>query len=205
MGTVGKVGTHPTTLYFKAYVSHCSMSLGEMHRGNRWAMLCDAPCPHPPTHAPTSSRLQINVTLREEYRLSRDVADHLVSNYGTRALQIAEIVRRYKSYAHSTSDARRLSRKYPFLEAEVVFAVEQEYALKAVDVLARRTRIAFIDCKAAGEAAPRVVEIMAGLLGWSKIRKEEELKEVRSFLETMSPDTGGPRKPLRSRKSQITT
>lgn len=32
--------------------------------------------------------LQINVILREEYSFSRDVAKHLVSNYGTRALQV---------------------------------------------------------------------------------------------------------------------
>ena len=35
----------------------------------------------------------IMVTLRSEYNLPRDVAKHLVFNYGTRALQIAEIVR----------------------------------------------------------------------------------------------------------------
>lgn len=35
----------------------------------------------------------IMVTLRSEYNFPRDVAKHLVYNYGTRALQIAEIVR----------------------------------------------------------------------------------------------------------------
>lgn len=54
----------------------------------------------------------------------------------------------------------------------------QEYALKAVDVLARRTRLAFIDSKAALEAAPRVIEIMSGLLGWSWSRRKEEMREV---------------------------
>ncbi|CAN0106441.1 unnamed protein product, partial [Laminaria digitata] len=68
---------------------------------------------------------EINVILREEYSLSCDVAKHLVANYGTRALQIAEIVKRNKGYAHSTAAARCLAIKYPFLEAEVVFAVEQ--------------------------------------------------------------------------------
>ncbi len=44
---------------------------------------------------------------------------------------------------------RRLYSKYPMLEAEVVFACRQEYACTAVDVLARRTRLAFLDSKAA--------------------------------------------------------
>lgn len=48
-----------------------------------------------------------------------------------------------------------------------------------MDVLARRTRLAYIDSKAALEAAPRVIEIMAGLLGWSRSRRREEMREVR--------------------------
>lgn len=40
-------------------------------------------------------------------------------------IQIAEIVRRNAAYAHSTAAARCLAIKYPILEAEVVFAVEQ--------------------------------------------------------------------------------
>lgn len=58
-------------------------------------------------------------------------------------------------------------------------------------MLARRTRLAFIDSKAALEAAPRVIEIMAGLLGWSRARRREEMKEVEEFLTTMSPGDAG--------------
>lgn len=54
--------------------------------------------------------------------------------------------------------------------------------MKAVDVLARRTRLAFIDSKAASDAAPRVVEIMADLLGWSRRRQKQELREASLFL-----------------------
>jgi glycerol-3-phosphate dehydrogenase len=36
----------------------------------------------------------------------------------------------------------------------------QEYALKATDVLARRTRLAYLDSEAARSAAPRVIQIM---------------------------------------------
>lgn len=32
---------------------------------------------------------------------------------------------------------RLLSPKYPFIEAEIVFALRHEYALKAVDIVAR--------------------------------------------------------------------
>lgn len=49
----------------------------------------------------------------------------------------------------------------------------QEYACTAVDVLARRTRIAFLDANAAVECLPRVIELMARELKWSSKRKEQ--------------------------------
>jgi glycerol-3-phosphate dehydrogenase len=58
--------------------------------------------------------------------------------------------------------------------------------VKAVDVLARRTRLAFVDATAAAAAAPRVVEIMSESLGWGRARKAEELQECSVFLQTMS-------------------
>jgi glycerol-3-phosphate dehydrogenase len=73
--------------------------------------------------------------------------------------QIAEIIQR---------DPRlggRVVRKYPFVFAEVVFAVEQEYACTLEDVVARRTRLAFLDASVTEEVLPVVAEIMAPRLG----------------------------------------
>ena len=64
---------------------------------------------------------------------------------------------------------RRLVDEFPYLEAEVKYAVK-EYACTAVDVLARRTRLAFLHVHAADEAIPRIIDIMGKELGWSKAR-----------------------------------
>lgn len=48
----------------------------------------------------------------------------------------------------------------------------KEYACTLVDVLARRTRLAFLDVQAAEEAIPRIAEIMSKELNWSKSRKQ---------------------------------
>eukprot|EP00967_Tisochrysis_lutea_P045425 scaffold55166_cov30-Tisochrysis_lutea.AAC.7 len=53
----------------------------------------------------------------------------------------------------------------------------QEYACTAVDVLARRTRLAFLDANAAVESLPRVIELMARELKWSSKRKEQASDE----------------------------
>lgn len=43
----------------------------------------------------------------------------------------------------------------------MIFAVEQEYAMHVTDVIARRTRLAFLDEAAAEKALNRVVDLMA--------------------------------------------
>ncbi len=50
-------------------------------------------------------------------------------------------------------------------EAMIRFAVRHEYALTVEDVLARRSRLLFLDARAAGNVAPRVAEILAEELG----------------------------------------
>ena len=42
-----------------------------------------------------------------------------------------------------------------------------EYARRALDVVARRTRLAFLNVAAANEALPVIVDIMGRELGWS--------------------------------------
>ena len=122
---------------------------------------------------------------RGALRMPKDVARHLVRNYGTRALQVAQVAAANRHGVAPGGAARRLSPGHPFLEAEVVFAAEQEYATCAVDVIARRTRLAFVDAEAAERCAPRVVEIMAAVGGWGRERRGRELEAVRDFLQTM--------------------
>jgi glycerol-3-phosphate dehydrogenase len=43
----------------------------------------------------------------------------------------------------------------------------KEYACTAIDVIARRTRLGFLNVQAADEALPRIVDIMGKLLDWS--------------------------------------
>ncbi len=47
-------------------------------------------------------------------------------------------------------------RGHPVLEAEVVYAVHNEYCETPEDFIARRSRLAFLDQRACQEALPRV-------------------------------------------------
>jgi glycerol-3-phosphate dehydrogenase len=131
---------------------------------------------------------RIPITLRESYGFEKDVAKHLSMSYGTRAVQVAEIARAHPPLA------ARLHPRYPFLAAEVVFAAEFEYAMTAVDVLARRTRLAFLNAAAAREATPEVVRLLGEYYGWGSGRRREEAERTLKFIEGMDapPPAVGP-------------
>ena len=77
------------------------------------------------------------------------------------------------------------------IEAEVLYATRVEYAQTATDVIARRTRLSFLNASAALDALPRVVQIMAEELGWNEDRKKREWMDTRKFLVTMGlPEVG---------------
>ena len=57
------------------------------------------------------------------------------------------------------------ARSVRYRAAEVVWAVREEMARTAADVLARRTRALYLNAKAAIEMAPRVVALVAQELG----------------------------------------
>ena len=71
------------------------------------------------------------------------------------------------------------------IEAEVRYAVHNEYAQTAVDVLARRTRLSFLNSNIALDVLPRVVEIMGDELGWTRRRRAEEMRNAEYFMESM--------------------
>ncbi|KAJ7849319.1 FAD dependent oxidoreductase-domain-containing protein [Mycena leptocephala] len=139
------------------------------------------------------------IGLIQRYGLETEVARHLSDNYGDRAWTVC-------SFAEPTGNSwplhgTRLSPLYPFIEAEVRYAVRHEYALTPIDVLARRTRLSFLNAHAALEALPRVVDIMATELHWSRAEKARQVGRAVAFLSSMglSPDAVAPPIGLRER------
>ncbi|XP_062389385.1 glycerol-3-phosphate dehydrogenase, mitochondrial-like [Sardina pilchardus] len=119
------------------------------------------------------------IRLVQDYGLEVEVAQHLASAYGGRAFEVAKM-------AHVTGRrwpivGKRLVSEFPYIESEVQYAIK-EYACTAIDVIARRTRLGFLNVQAADEALPRIVDIMAKELDWSERRKTDELASAKRFL-----------------------
>ncbi|KAI5062327.1 hypothetical protein GOP47_0022866 [Adiantum capillus-veneris] len=109
--------------------------------------------------------------------MDTSVAQHLSHSYGSLAQRVAII-------AQDEGLGKRLAHGYPYLEAEVAYCARNEYCETAVDFIARRSRLAFLDTKAAAKAVPRVVEILASEHKWDKARRKLELRRADDFLKT---------------------
>lgn len=128
-----------------------------------------------------SKTLFINII--QHYGIETEVAKHLCVDYGDRAWTVAALCEptEHRFPVRGT----RISELYPYVDGEVRYAVRHEYAQTAVDVLARRTRLAFLNAQATVEALPKVIDIMAEELKWSKQRKDKEWKDTMLFLGSM--------------------
>lgn len=58
-----------------------------------------------------------------------------------------------------------------FFSIKIRYGV-REYAVTAIDMIARRLRLAFLNVQAAQEALPTIVNIMADELNWNKEEKD---------------------------------
>lgn len=146
--------------------------------------------------------------LIQEYGVSQLVAKRLRKAYGGRARDVLDIAvesqkERLRAKALRNGDAQHdyyvkygsfftdnsefykellLIPGHPYIEAEVTFAVRHDWAVKASDFIARRTRLAFVDKDSALQVVPRVVQLMAEELNWSPDRQAEEIESCVDYL-----------------------
>lgn len=119
------------------------------------------------------------IQLVQDYGLEPEVAQHLANTYGDKAFAVAKLAE--LTGKRWPVAGRRLHSEFPYIEAEIRFAV-REYACTAVDVIARRLRLAFLNTQASEETLPKIVDIMAEELKWSSKEKESQLKKAMEFL-----------------------
>ncbi|CAH1961954.1 unnamed protein product [Acanthoscelides obtectus] len=120
------------------------------------------------------------IRLVQDFGLECEVAQHLAKSYGDRAFAVAKMAsltgKRWPIIG------KKLHPEFPYIDAEVRYGV-REYAMTAIDMIARRVRLAFLNVQAAQEALPEVVNIMAEELNWSEEEKAKQMKEATEFLQ----------------------
>ncbi len=119
------------------------------------------------------------IRLVQDFGLEMEVAQHLAKAYGDRAYPVAKLAsltgKRWPIIG------KRIHPEFPYIDAEIRYGV-REYACTAIDMIARRLRLAFLNVQAAQEALPTIVDIMAEELGWDDKEKERQIKMATDFL-----------------------
>ncbi|KAK0335777.1 mitochondrial glycerol-3-phosphate dehydrogenase [Friedmanniomyces endolithicus] len=128
------------------------------------------------------------INLIQHYGIETEVAKHLTTSYGDRAWKVAALCE--PTEQRYPVRGKRISALYPYVDGEVRYAVRHEYAQSAVDVLARRTRLAFLNAQAALEALPQVIDLMSEELKWNQGRREKEWRDALRFLGSMGLPKG---------------
>lgn len=126
------------------------------------------------------------IKLIQDFGIDLRCALHLAKHYGDRAFTVAKLSK--ETGKRWPVFGQRLSPVYFFIDGEVRYAVRYEYAVTAVDVIAHRTPLAFLNANAALDALPTVISIMSEELNWDKPRQIQEYESAKEFLRTMGLD-----------------
>ncbi|QLE78965.1 glycerol-3-phosphate dehydrogenase/oxidase [Francisella sp. Scap27] len=105
-----------------------------------------------------------------------------LSVYGSMADEVKTIQKELNNF-------ELLHEDLPYYQAEVIYQARVEKAKTVEDVLARRTRAAFLDIKASIEAAPLVAELIANELGKGGAWQKEQVAQFKKFAENFDVDS----------------
>lgn len=108
------------------------------------------------------------------WRPSAERETHLYRRYGEDAARVGALIDADATLGEAPIDG------LAYLGAEFVFAAREEMATTLIDLLARRTRAHLEDARATLAAAPRVADLVAGELAWTR---EECARQVREYGE----------------------
>ena len=103
---------------------------------------------------------------------------HLTSIYGGRARELLDLARSDPSLASP------LCPHHHGIEAEIVHAVQTEWAQSLGDVLLRRNALGLSACQAL-DCVDRVADRMGTVLGWDQERRRKEIETYRREVEPM--------------------
>lgn len=104
------------------------------------------------------------------YRPNPDLTNHMYV-YGSDEAAILDMMVEYPSMAE------KLSSKFDYTVAEVVWAVREEMARTVDDVLARRVRLLYLDAREARKVTRRVANIIAQELNFGEEWVEQQVED----------------------------
>lgn len=128
----------------------------------------------------------VPIQLVQEFGVSEETAKHLARTYGMHAFEVCKKTK--PSGKRWPRFGSLLIEGYPYLDAEVDYVCKNEMVCTLTDMLTLRTRLAYLNSDAALEVAPKVADLMAKSLGWSKVERNRQLADAQQAI----AEFGGP-------------
>ena len=124
-----------------------------------------------------AAELEVLVEAARARGAAEATARHLITNYGSEAAAVLNLVDRDRRLGDSVLPGR------PEIWAEVTYAVEREMAVRVQDVLIRRLHLFYEVADHGQSVVPKVTAQMKQLLGWDDAREAEELRDYFQMVE----------------------
>lgn len=121
---------------------------------------------------PTTKRARMDWVAAHSGEVGRERADQLLERYGTRAATIIDSL---------DADDEMLTSLPTYSRGEVSWLVRNEQVVHLIDIVLRRTSIAFVG-NVTSEALVELADIAAEELGWSSDQKAKEVAEATAEL-----------------------
>lgn len=114
-------------------------------------------------------------SILDSYDLSKETKKSLLTFYGDRAIAIANLAKEQNAF-------ELIHKDLPFIEAEVIYTMKNEYVKKPIDYLARRVSLCFIDKEKSLLCVDNLCNIMGKILLWDMQKIEESKIETKEFI-----------------------
>ena len=128
------------------------------------------------TYKSNHNLIKTSSELSKQFQVPQSTAEYLITHYGTYSEEVLKL------------GSKQLVLNYPFVEGEIKYAIQEEYALHPVDVVARRLRLALINYKLCQELVPRVAGLMGQELLWDGEKLQSEIKSSLKEIEVYLSD-----------------
>jgi glycerol-3-phosphate dehydrogenase len=109
------------------------------------------------------------------YKKNPDLQNYLYV-YGSDEPAILDLINQNPEYG------KKISEKYDYTVAEIIWAIREEMARTLDDVLARRVRLQYIDARETLKIMPRVAEIMAEEMQKNQTWTDEQIKSYSEIV-----------------------
>jgi glycerol-3-phosphate dehydrogenase len=122
-------------------------------------------------------------------KMAEDCVDRVLSESHLKVLKSNTANLKLRSRVEVNESQESFHESFPIMASEVEHAVRYEMARTVEDVLSRRSRVLFLDARAAMEVAPKVAQLMAQHLGRDYLWVESQIAKFRELAQSYLPVT----------------